>query len=530
MGKNYITSVLVHFFLVVIFLFCNQEVVFSQEKENITKQDLQEYMNFIASDATNGRFTGSSGYKKAADYAIDIFKKAGLKPGWTNEKGEKTFLQPVPFIRYTYDTSTFITIKKDSKNKTFAPSASNFVIINPGYQYKKTPIESPVFIGYGIHEPEKGWDDYADMDVKEKWVVLQKGMPSVDANPEFSSDLRKEYTDYIVRDSLVYQALLKHQVAGVIELPSKYVTENWEYQADRKCHFYNMHYVDSSVNIKARPKRVLPNILISPNLAEILLDKQSYNPITNTGNYQSYVLSNTEIDVSIDCHKDTINCYNVVAALPGSDSSLRNEYLTVGAHLDHLGKMGNHVYNGANDDASGCVIILGAAKALAITPPKRSVMFILYTGEELHGLVGSKHFLRRPPIPIDQISLNINIEQIGSKNRNYDGIWGIGNPQFNDVFNDVSNSYPETSFKYDSNESDINMLEGQVDSWNYVENGIPIVMLSSGGFPEHHNYKDKIDLIDFDHLLSASRFLNSLIVELGNEQRIANKKNEPQKI
>lgn len=528
MKRDYIKSALLHPFLILILLlFCNQGIVFSQGKEVITKKDLQEYMSFIASDATKGRLTGTSGYKKAADYAVDIFKKAGLQPVWTNEKGEKTYLQPVPFIRYTYDTSTFITIKKNSKNKTFAPSASNYVIINPGNQYENTPIASPVFIGYGIHEPENGWDDYAGVDVKEKWVILLKGMPPVDANPEFPNGLRKQYTDIKIRDSLIYEALIKHLVAGVIDLPNKYVTENWEYQAPRKCHFYYMPYAESDVNLKATPERVLPNILISPNLAEILLDKQSYNPITNKGNYQSYVLSNTEISVSIDCHKDTINCYNVVAVLPGTDSSFRNEYLTVGAHLDHLGEMGNHVYNGANDDASGCVIILGAAKALALNPPKRSVLFILYTSEE-QNLDGSKHFLKYPPIPIEQISLNINIEQIGSKTRNYKGIWGIGSPQFNDVFSYVSNSYRGTNFKYDDlDENFRNALRGQVDSWSYIQKGIPAIMLSSGGFPEHHKPEDKIDLIDFDHLFVASNFLYSFIVELGNEQRIANKKNEP---
>jgi len=516
MERNYISSALLHPFLILILLFCNQGTIFSQGKEAISKKDLQEYMNFIASDATEGRLTGTSGYKKAADYTVDIFKKAGLQPAWTNVKGEKTYLQPVPFIRYTYDNSTFITIKKNSNNKTFAPSASNFVIINPGNRNKNAPVASPVFIGYGIHEPENGWDDYAGVDVKEKWVILLQGIPPVDENPEFPDGLRKQYTDITIRDSLIYKALNEHQIAGVIALPGKYVSENWEYQAPRKCHFYYMPYADPDVNLKATPERVLPNILISPNLAEILLDKQSYNPITNKGNYQSYVLSNTEISIAIDCHKDTINCYNVVAVLPGSDSSLRNEYLTVGAHLDHLGKMGDHVYNGANDDASGCVIILGAAKALAINPLKRSVLFTLYTSEE-QNLDGSEHFLKYPPIPIEQISLNINIEQIGSKNRDYNGIWGIGLPQFNDAFNDVSISYPKTNSKYDSDESFINMLEGQVDSWNYIKKEIPIVMLSSGGFPEHHNYKDKIDLIDFDHLFVASNFLYSFIVKLGNE-------------
>lgn len=174
------------------------------------------------------------------------------------------------------------------------------------------------------------------------------------------------------------------------------------------------------------------------------------------------------------------------------------------------------VYNGANDGASGCVTILGAAKALAQNPAKRPVMFILHTSEE-NNLNGSKYFLQHPPIPIEHISVTINIEQIGSINRDYQGIWAIGSPQFNNIFEKVSNSYPETEFKYDLHENYINALKGKVDLWNYMEKEIPTILLSSGGFPKHHRPEDKIDLIDFNHLFVATNFLYSFIYELRNK-------------
>ncbi|MFX0142403.1 MAG: M28 family metallopeptidase, partial [Candidatus Hodarchaeota archaeon] len=207
--------------------------------------------------------------------------------------------------------------------------------------------------------------------------------------------------------------------------------------------------------------------------------------------------------------------YNVIAFVPGTDSVLREEYITVGAHLDHLGKIGNHVYNGANDDASGCVIILEAAKAIALHPPKRPVLFVLYTSEEQH-LIGSRHFLDNPPVPIEQISLNINIEQIGSKNREFPGIWAIGPSQFEEFFYAAGSSIIDTDLKFDPIEQYKEALRS-CDLWSYCQREIPAIMLSSGGFPEHHTPQDKINLIDFEHLLKAAKLLHSFIMELGNE-------------
>lgn len=510
-----------------ILFFFTEGNILAQNIESIGIKTLRKHMDAFASDATEGRLTGSAGYKKAADYAVTVFQEAGLKPGWINEKGEKSFFQPVPFIRKNY-TSTSLTIRKNGRDKTFHHSTGDFVVFNTGIDEKKNQLASPAFIGYGISEPEMGWDDYRGLDLKGKWVIVIDGLPPVDLYPSFSDSLRKKYADWKTRDLLRYKALIKHKVAGLIILPDKKEIYNWSSKALRSYRYNYIRDADDEMNRKETLEPVLPAILIGPEILKTLFAGQSFNPITNEGKYHSYILDDTILSANINCKKEPINCYNIIAIAPGTDSILKNEYLTVGAHLDHLGKIGDKVYNGANDDASGCVIILEAAKAIALNPPKRSVMFILYTAEELHGLVGSKHFLRKPPIPINQMLLNINIEQIGSKNRDYNGIWGIGSPQFNDVFSYVSNSYLGTNFKYDDlNENFRNALKGQVDSWSYIKKGIPAIMLSSGGFPEHHKSEDKIDLIDFDHLFVASNFLYSFIVELGNEQRIANKKNEP---
>ncbi|MGZ2368432.1 M28 family peptidase [Ancylomarina sp. YFZ004] len=501
-----------------ILFFFTEGNILAQNIESVSIKNLRQHMDAIASDATEGRLTGSAGYRKAADYAVTVFQEAGLKPGWINEKGEKSFLQPVPFLR-NYYKSTSLTIRKNGKNNTFDHSTNDFVILNIGKGSENNQITPLAFIGYGISEPEKGWDDYADMDIKGRWVILLDGLPPENSNPAFPDNLRKKYADWKTRDSLRNKVLIEHKIAGLIIIPNKDKIDNWEHVI-RRSYIDHFSYVDDEMNRKETPEPVLSVILIGPEILKPLFSGQSFDPIANKGKYHSYILDNTKLSATINCKKEPINCYNIIAIAPGTDSILKNEYLTVGAHLDHLGKIGNKVYNGANDDASGCVIILEAAKAIALNPPKRSVIFILYTAEELHGLIGSKHFLRKPPIPMDQISLNINIEQIGSKNRAYEGIWIMSPPGFKASFHKVSQAYSETNFKYDSIENFIDDLKNQVDLWTYYQKKIPAIMLSSGGFPEHHTTKDKIELIDFDHLLVAANFLHSFIVELGNEKQL----------
>lgn len=293
--RNYRRSTIAPLVIIQVLFFCGLGEAVAQEIEGITIKDLRKHMDSIASDATEGRFTGSRGYKKAAQYAANIFRKAGLKPAYTNEKGEQSYFQPVPFIRNNYGKSTSLTIRSNGKNRTFNHSASNFVILNPGIQYKNIPMASPVFIGYGIHEPENGWDDYAGFNLEGKWVILLNGIPPADAsNPAFPDTLRKRYTDGENCRSLKYNALIKHKAAGVVVLPDKYAIENWETTVLRKYRFNYIHYAQTDIDRKVSPEPVIPYILLQAELAQLLLAGQSYDPMTNKGSYHSYILENTE--------------------------------------------------------------------------------------------------------------------------------------------------------------------------------------------------------------------------------------------
>lgn len=409
----------------------------------------------IASDATEGRFTGSVGYLRAAHYIIGQLKAADLRPGWTDESGGKTYLQPVPFIWDDYSGSML-----SVNGVIYRHSAYAFVIAQPGVA-TGTIVESPLFIGNGREE------DYAGMDAGGKWVVLSQA------------------------DSLSQALLAKHQVGGVILLPNENQARDWETTVIRQYRFGYMHYVPDGV----RPPAGIPYILVSPDLARLLV-------------------KGCHLAVRLTCKQEPDTAYNVIAVVPGTDAYLKDQTIVVGAHLDHLGKIGNHVYNGANDDASGCVAELGAAKVLMAHRCKRTVVFVFYTGEELD-LKGSRWFVDHLPVPATQLLMNINLEQVGSKHRSFPGIWAVSTPGFEKVFYASGKIFADSNLRYTPADSLMNEVSN-TDSYSFINKNVPSILLSSGGFDDHHTALDKIDLIDFEHLRKATVLLDSLVEKLGN--------------
>jgi len=388
-----------------------------------TIKSLKKDMYGIAADATEGRFTGSPGYLKAANYVARQLRASGLK----------TTFQPVPFIRDNYDAS-FITVN----GATFPHRGGNFIILQRAVQ-------------------QTG-----------EWVVLPQRPDSTETD-----------------------VLLKQRVAGVILLPSIEQAKDWETTVIRQYRFGYMHYLADYVPTNAS----LTFILVSPSIAETLKAEKPR--------------------VNLKYKQEQINGYNVIATLPGTGKQLQDQTIVAGAHLDNIGRLGNHIYNGANDDASGCVALLASAKATAAHPTKRPLTFVFYCGEELN-LFGSRYFTDHPPVPVKNILVNINLEQVGSKHRSFRGIWAVATPGFEKDFHNSGKAFPESELKYTPIDSLLNEISN-TDTYSFMNKSVPSVLLSSGGFDEHHSPLDKIDLIDFEHLQKVALLLNEFITRLGNK-------------
>ena len=390
--------------------------IISFESKAQSVATLKKDMYGIASDATEGRFTASPGYLKAAKYVVNQLKAAGIKPGWI-EKNRPIYLQPVSF-RWEDYTGSELTIK----SKTYPHDAQNFIVIQRGTA------------GPG------------------KWVVLAQG------------------------DSV------KGKPAAIVLLPNKDQVNDWETTVIQQYRFGYMHYLPDGLNTPDG----IPTIMVSPLLAKMLASGDS---ITVTLKYRS----------------EDKTGYNVIGKITGTNRKLAHQAIIVGAHLDHIGRIGNHIYNGANDDASGCVAELGAAKILAAHPAKRPIIFAFFCGEELN-LKGSRWFADHLPVPESDIALTVNLEQLGSKHRSFKGVWALGGPQFQTAFMTAGKSFTTSELQFSATDSVKEELSN-TDTYSFMSRHIPSLLLGSGGFEEHHTPWDKMNLIDFQHLRRATRLL-----------------------
>lgn len=172
------------------------------------------------------------------------------------------------------------------------------------------------------------------------------------------------------------------------------------------------------------------------------------------------------------------------------------------------------MFLGANDNASSCAVILGLAEAVAQNPLKRSVMFILFTAEEI-GHFGSLHFVAHPPVLHEQIELNINLEQIGAKSRMIDGVGANGPASQEEILRRVQKKNEGIFLQFDDIEDTVSVISG-IDTLSFYQKGLPAILLGSGGFPEHHTPNDNLDLIDYEHLHRAAVFVLDYVKEIGN--------------
>jgi len=378
-----------------------------------TIKQLKQDMYGIASDATEGRFTASPGYLKAATYVLNALKTAGVK----------AHLQPVPFSWDDY-TGSVITIK----DKIYQ---DNFIVMRRG------------IAGSG------------------KWVVLAPG------------------------DSV------KGKPAGVILLPNKDQAKDWETTVIRQYRFGYMHYLPDGVNA---PEGV-PTIMVSPLLAKTLFPGDS-------------------VTVNLKYRSESKTGYNVIGKVAGTNPKLAQQAIIIGAHLDHIGRIGKHIYNGANDDASGCVAELGAAKMLAAHPGRHPVIFAFFCGEELN-LKGSRWFADHLGVPQSDILMTVNLEQLGSKHRSFGGVWALGDPQFKTAFMKAGKSFAASDLQFSPTDS-VKEVLSNTDTYSFMNKHVPSLLLGSGGFDEHHTPKDKIDLIDLPHLQKVSRLLTRFIRQIAD--------------
>jgi Zn-dependent M28 family amino/carboxypeptidase len=361
------------------------------------------YVKFLADDSLEGRDTGSQGLRQAQAYAVEQFEKAGLEPAGTNG-----FYQPVSFTQFEVDEAKSTLALAGSGKTTKLSFADDAFISSRSTRASKELTAPMVFIGYGLKIPEKNLDELAGMDLKGKIVVYISGSPS-----EIPTALASHYQTVAER----WKALRSAGAIGIVSISNPASMDiPWSRTAMNRNH-PSMDLADPAFN---EMTGLQIGVVFNPASAEELFagSAHAFAEIATLARDRK-PLPHFPLSVSLEARAEIltkkVESANVVAKLPGSDPTLKGEYVVLSAHIDHLGIgapiNGDSIYHGAMDDGSGTALVLDVAAHLKARPEKlgRSILFLLVTGEE-KGLLGSKFFAERPTVPLSAIVADINVD------------------------------------------------------------------------------------------------------------------------
>lgn len=519
-SKKSLASVIALFMFI---LFCFPVMGSTQEEdplESITKAELRDQIFFLASDELEGRNTGSKGFAMAALYAVTQFKLSGLEPLIVDEDGNKTFFQSVPFSSYDINNKSVFSISS-STGETKLFHADRMVIYSSPSMDKNIFVdENPVFLGYGIDDREIGWSDYEGVDVRGKVVFLFGGAPSKDGEPFFSPEKDKFYRNFGRSANARIVNALKHGVSAVVFVPDPEMAKYW---SDITASMQERQF---AIQLKGNRRADFPAIFfMHPEVVKEMLKNAGYDWTYGDYDYKPAILNNIQVTCSVEKdNEDKTICKNVVAMLPGTDPQWKEEYIVLHAHLDHLGVNNNgQVMNGADDDASGCAVVLEIAEALAMKPTQRSFIFVLFTGEE-KGSLGSEWFVDNLPVPQEKIVLNAAIDMIGRKSNGMpDVIYivaeGKGRDSLFEIAKRANKSRVRADIDFSLNKGDLDGHIARCDLRPFLLKNITSLLFTRGFMsPVYHHPEDDAETLNYDKIVKASRLLYLVLEESGNRE------------
>jgi len=375
--------------------------------QKINPERIRAHVRFLSHDLLEGRGTGQRGGDIAAEYIATQFALYGLKPAGDNG----TYLQKVPMVGITPEPQTTFSLvpaRGDVRNLTVL---DDYVAYDQTQQPQSDVDADIVFVGYGIEAPEYKWDDYKNTDVRGKvLLMLVNEPPSNDVN-----FFKGKALTYYGRWTYKYEEAARKGAVGVILIhQTEMASYPWEVVRNSNSGEKSVLKLDGTPKLKVASwvqTTIAKQIATSSNmdLDKMMTDARSrdFHPVTLPVKLKAHMVSKIR----------PFESNNVIAMLPGNDRKMKDEAVLYTAHYDHLGYRpdmpGDNIYNGANDNATGCGILLEEARVFAESPsrPRRSILFASVTAEE-QGLLGSEYLGKHPPIPAGKIALDLNYDDV----------------------------------------------------------------------------------------------------------------------
>lgn len=508
--------------------------------ESIEEAALIADVQTIAHDSTRGRLVGTPEIARVADWIRDRFTSLGLEPA----APDGTYDQHFDLMWFSLGAGNSLSIGSDPARESgddWYPA---------GFSATTSAEGDVVFVGYGIDEPRLGYDDYLGADVAGKLVLVLEREPGVD---DPASPFDGIVTTEASRDWRKALAAQRHGAAGILfvrDVQRRSGASDWRRAAAN-------NWPDEPRRIERFTLRdwmediTIPGGIISAELAESLVAGTGSTLAAFAQEAESAehglgvrTLPGARVKISTAVERHTTPGRNVVARITGTDPELRDEVVIVMGHHDMNGYIGDTIFGGADDNASGTAGMLAIAAAYARAAeqgirPRRSVLFMATDAEERGPSLGAWYYTLQPSFPLENTVAAFNLDMIGrnqevpvdgggrfsglepqtaESNANALNILGYSRtPQLAAVV-EAANEFTDLTlrFRYDNNES--NLLR-RSDHWPFLQNDVPALFIHTGLHPDYHLRTDVPDRINYEKMTRIVRLIHQASWDLANSEQ-----------
>lgn len=476
-----------------VFLVCAllSSFIIAQNSPDITAEEIKQHITYLASDELEGRMTGTDALYKAADFLKKEFESYGLKPLF-----DGSYFQEFPFMEKLELGDNELTIVINGTEKSFKLS-KDFTAL--GFTDNKEVKGNLVFAGYGITAKDLNYDDYANIDVKDKIVIVFRNHP----------DMKTPHSKFDQYSSLRYKTTTARDkgAIGIIFINTK----------DNKEDVLVDFKYDNAAKITG-----ISALSAKRECFSIILPLDLQNQIDTTLTPKSFLVeSGINAEISTEVNEVRGTSINVGAYLDAGNEKFKDEYLVLGAHFDHLGWGGDNslymgepsIHNGADDNASGTTGLLELAEKFASIKNQldRKIVFIAFSGEEL-GLLGSSYVVNNFPLPIENDIIMINMDMIGRLNDKNDLIvYGTGtSSKWKNILDDKND--------YDFNLTFNDEGFGPSDHSSFYGKKVPVLFFFTGTHSDYHKPSDDADKINLAGQEKLLKYVYDVALTIANSE------------
>ena len=501
-----------------------QEYTWHQANSAVNENNLRAHIKYLSSDELKGRFALSEDYVKAVNYILSQVKDIGLSPGGS----DGSYLQRFNLHQIGPDSIKQFSIISADGDLVFRYGKD--FIAGTGWSNEAGKVNlraDMVFIGYGIVAPEFNYNDYQDLDVKGKVVIMVEGEPKYKGLNLSQRIIRffRRGTKYGATGRKIQNAL-EREVRGIINISKvKSNSKKWKKLVEQMEN--SSGYAVSAIKKDNIARDYRFYFLLNYEAGDVFLRKLTASDLKSF--YRGYSLSkrepikNSYLEIKGNYVSKPVSSMNVVGNIEGGDPNLKYECIIIGAHLDHLGKRNGKICPGADDNASGCAALLEIGRAFVNGPkPKRSILLIFFSAEEIGGL-GSYYYSEYPLVLLKKTRAMINLDCVGRNgppDNDPNTIYIIGSEKYSsklkDICEEVNQQTENFKISYYYSEKGKESLLNKGDQHYFNLKGTPVLFFHSGQHRDIHRASDIEEKIDYKKLARVSRLVYLTALYLSN--------------